>query len=65
MAIQVGESARGYQEPFALCGGHGYPSGRPYVYAPARFIVRRRRPQITESDYRAYHHYGGVRQRPL
>jgi hypothetical protein len=37
IADQLGESARGYQEPFALCGSHGYPVGRPYVYAPARF----------------------------
>src|SRR5579862_9346112 len=37
IAGQLDGSARGYQEPFALCGSHGYPVGGPYVYAPARF----------------------------
>jgi hypothetical protein len=42
-AGQIGGSgsARGYQEPFALCGSHGYPAGqaagRAYLYASARF----------------------------
>ncbi len=53
--IQNGGSARGYQEPSALCGSHGYPArrtaGRPNVYAsPVLAVIDRycRGPSVRE-----------------